>query len=429
MLTRHDEAMVGRTQGPPLADPSAGRRSVRSLWAAAVLGGLAQSLAGTAGALLARKLGGSDAVAGLPQAMLVVGSVVSALGLSALTRRRGRGVALSTGAVVAVAGCIAVVVAALSSSVVGVLLGSLLLGSGSTTVMLGRYAAAELGPEASRARALASVLAATAVGAVAGPNLLSPASAVAADLGMPELVGPYLVAAVGFTAAAVVLGAGLGTGRPLPAATSAHAGAAATGPAGSALGRQGTAGIAVLSLANLVMVSVMTMTPVQLHHHGVGLGTIGLVVSGHIAGMFVPSVLSGWLTERIGAGRVAGASGALLMIACPLAASGAASSTVLCAAMVLLGIGWNLGLVAGSVLLITDVPVLDRPRREGWGEVGMGAAAAGGGATSGVIVAASGYATLVTAAAAFAALLLPFAWHGVAGWSEPAPKPVGTSHR
>jgi hypothetical protein len=55
------------------------RRTLRALWTASVLGGLGQSLAGTAGVLLARQVGGSARVAGLPQACLVAGAAGSAL--------------------------------------------------------------------------------------------------------------------------------------------------------------------------------------------------------------------------------------------------------------------------------------------------------------------------------------------------------------
>ncbi|MDQ3738932.1 MAG: MFS transporter, partial [Actinomycetota bacterium] len=280
------------------------RRPVHALWTASVLGGLAQSLAGTAGALLARQLGNSDAVAGLPQALLVVGAAVSALGLSGLTRRRGRGVALSTGAIVAMIGCLVVLCAGLASSLPGVLLGSGLLGAGSTAVMLGRYAAADLGPETDRAKAMASVLVAITIGAVAGPNLLAPAGALASGLGIPALVGPYLVAAAAFAAAASVLAAGLGVERTHSVSPAASAQPAVRATVAPTLGRSETAGLMVLSVANLVMVSVMTMAPVHLNHIGVGLGAIGLVVSAHIAGMFAPSPLSGWLTDRFGAGPV-----------------------------------------------------------------------------------------------------------------------------
>jgi hypothetical protein len=104
------------------------------------------------------------------------------------------------------------------------------------------------------------------------------------------------------------------------------------------------------------------------------------------------------------------AAGPVLIIACVVAAQGAASTAMVVMAVVLLGIGWNLALVAGSLLLTAGVPALDRPRREGWGEVGMGAAAAGGGAVSGLVMINGGYPALAAGGAAVAALLLPWVW-------------------
>jgi MFS family permease len=165
----------------------------------------------------------------------------------------------------------------------------------------------------------------------------------------------------------------------------------------------------VLLLANLVMVSVMTMAPMQLVHNGNGLGVIGLVVSVHIAGMFAPSPVSAWLTNRLGSMVAAAAAAVLLVGACSLAAIATHSSGTLTIAMVLLGVGWNLSLIAGSTLLTDGVPAAERPRREGWGEVAMGVAAAGGGAGSGAMMSAGGYQLLAAAAAGVAVLVVPIA--------------------
>jgi MFS family permease len=388
---------------PQVTDERAVRLGIRVLWAASVLGGLGQSLSGTAGALLARKVGGSDAVAGLPQTFLVVGSAIAAITLSRLTLRRGRGVALCTGAGVAVCGCVTVTVGAVLANLALILLGTVLLGAGNTSVMLGRYAAADLAPEQSRAAAMGSVLVAITVGAVAGPNLLAPASDLADNIGLPALAGPYVVSALAFLAAAATLAAGLRT-TPAPAA-------APSGVTRVRLGRHGWVGLAVLSVANLVMVSVMMMAPVQMHHDGSGFVAIGLVVSLHIAGMFAPSPVSGWLTDRYGAAATAAGAGVTLIVASWLAAA-AGSSTVLAAALVLLGIGWNLGLLSGSALLSADVDPAERPRREGWGEVGMGIAAAGGGAAAGPVMAGGSYQLLAASGAVVAGFVLPLAWRG-----------------
>jgi predicted MFS family arabinose efflux permease len=122
--------------------------------------------------------------------------------------------------------------------------------------------------------------------------------------------------------------------------------------------------------------------------------------------MFAPSQLSGRLTERCGAFATARLSGVLLVGACALAALPAGSALLLDLGLVLVGVGWNFGLMAGSSLLTSEVPSSARPRREGIGEVATGAAAAIGGVGSGVLSAAGGYSALALAALVVAVPLL-----------------------
>jgi MFS family permease len=376
-----------------------GLRPLRWLWAAALLGGAGQSLSGSAGALLAERIGGGPLAAGLPQTVLVIGAATAALGLSRLTKRIGRGPALAIGAGTAAVGGLVVVVAAQAMSLAFVLAGNLLLGAGTTTVMLARYAAADLVPAGRRARAMGSVLTATTIGAVAGPNLLSATSAFGTDLGLPPLTGPYLVATGVFGAAITVLALGLpGTSMP----TDARHAAAPT------WSRRNLAGLGILGAANLVMVAVMTMAPVHMHDMGTGLTMIGLVISGHIAGMFLPSPVSGWLTDRFGPQLTAILASATLLTACVWAAV-APGAAMLAGSMVLLGVGWNLGLLSGSALLTADVPARYRPDREGWGETGMGIAASCGGFGSGMVLTDGSYSMLAVAGAVIAIMLLPAA--------------------
>ncbi|TQM38853.1 MFS transporter [Pseudonocardia cypriaca] len=379
-----------------------------TLWIVSLLGGLAQSLGGAAAALLARDLSGSDVVAGLPQAVLVIGSAVAALGMSALSRRYGRPRALAAGLAVATGGSLVV----LAGDLLGLLTGTLLFGAGNAAVMLGRYAAADGAPEGSRARAMATVLVATTVGAVAGPNLLVPADALGRSLGMPGLNGAYVVAALCFAVAACLL-------LRLPARPPVLE----PDPRGAAPGGTAVRGLVVLALTNLVMVGVMNMAPVHLHHLGVGLGAIGLVVSLHIAGMFAPSPLSGWLADRWGPAPTTALAGGVLAMAALLAAVTADVPLVLGVALVLLGVGWNLGLVAGSTLLTAGVPAAERPRREGWGEVAMGVTAGGGGAASGAVMSGGGYGLLAAAGAAVAALVVAAAWQARVSGSRSAVRP------
>ncbi|GAB4005312.1 hypothetical protein GCM10029992_52840 [Glycomyces albus] len=269
---------------------------MRAVRLAAAVGGLAQSLTGAAGALLAHQISGSEATAGLPQTALVAGAAVSAAAASRLAVSFGRRRVMTAGALAAVIGSALVAAGAAATALAPILAGFAMLGSGTAVVMLCRYAAAELVPERDRAGAMASVLVATTVGAVAGPNLLAPAGAAAEALGLAALIGPFAFGAVGFALTALVLRVGMSDApRPEPDRDTIRTGSAPIPSAVPAL--------SVLMLSNLVMVAVMTMAPVRMGHFHASLAVIGLVVSLHIAGMFAPRRSApGWSTGSARAG-------------------------------------------------------------------------------------------------------------------------------
>ena len=152
------------------------------------------------------------------------------------------------------------------------------------------------------------------------------------------------------------------------------------------------------------MVTVMAISPVHLVANGHDLGLVGIVVGIHVAGMFVPSPISGWAADRVVPTSVAG-GGFLLIVA-----SGAAGLLVdtgsafwMTVVLAMLGVGWNLGVVGGSTLLASSVPAALRPHVEGVGEVSMGLAAGTGASIAGLIVALGGFWALSLAGTAVAA--------------------------
>jgi MFS family permease len=392
------------------------RRTLRVLVAAQVLSGLGGSGA-AAGALLALDITGSDALASLPLALLVVGSASTVIPISALSRRTGRRTGLATALAIATVGAVGVVVAGQLDSFALLLAASLLFGAGNTAVMLARYAAVDLSTPDERGRAIGRVVFATTFGAVAGPNLLEPAGSVATSLGLPELTGLFLTSIAAFALAGLVLTVFL---RPDPLKVAAgfeeapgpleeRAAAAPPVPLRELLSPSAAVtGLTTVVVANFVMVAVMAMAPVHMQHHGHGLQFVGLVISLHIAGMFAPSPVTGWLTDRIGPLAVAGGGAALLIVAGVLSAASGAEASTFALGLALLGVGWNASLIAGSALLASAVPVVQRPRVEGAGELSMGVAAASATAIAGPVVGIAGYAALAAAGAVAAATLAPF---------------------
>jgi MFS family permease len=161
-------------------------------------------------------------------------------------------------------------------------------------------------------------------------------------------------------------------------------------------------------LAQLVMVAVMTMTPVHMRDHGHDVGDAGLVISIHIAAMFLPSPLTGQLVDRIGRRPVLAAGGVTLLAAGLIAAVAPPESMgLLAVALGLLGLGWNFGLVGGTALVTDAVPLAERARTQGTVDLAVALSGATGGMASGLVVASASYAALSLTGGLLALALIP----------------------
>ncbi|MEU3274449.1 MFS transporter [Saccharomonospora sp. NPDC006951] len=384
------------------------------LVAAQILSGAGLAAGITVGALLAQDMLGGAGLAGLPSTLFTIGSAAAAVIVGRVSDRLGRRAGLSAGYLTGAAGGVGVVIAATAGNVPLLFLSFFVYGAGTATNLQARYAGADLASPRHRGRAVSTVLVATTVGAVAGPNLVTVTGELAGAMGIPRLTGPFLLATLAYSAAAVVLWLML---RPDPL-TTARAIAAAPAP-GSAEQETEAAedagsraqlmlGAGVMVLTQLIMVAIMTMTPIHMQHHGHGVGAAGLVIAVHVAGMYLPSPLSGLLVDRFGRPAVAAASGVTLLAAGLLAALAPPHSVWLLAlALALLGLGWNFGLVSGTAIITDTVPLATRARTQGTVDVAIALAGAGGGMASGLVVAASGYPTLAIIGGVLALAVIP----------------------
>ncbi|GGX33773.1 MFS transporter [Streptomyces noursei] len=394
---------------------AAPRRPLAVLVFSQVLSGAGLAAGITVGALLAEDMLGSTGLAGVPSALFTAGSALGAVAIGRLSQRWGRRPGLVLGYGAGVLGSLGVVAAAALNSALLLFPSLLVYGAGTATNLMARYAGAELAPPDRRGRAVSTVLFATTLGAVAGPNLVTVTGDLALAWGVPRLAGPFLLAAAAFGAAAAVLACLL---RPEPPSPERRAGgpsddraASPTGPGPTAGRRRGlAAGTAVMLLTQLVMIALMTMTPVHLRAHGHGTETAGLVIALHVGAMFLPSPLTGRWVDRAGPHRVAVASGVTLLAAGLLAALAPPHSVPgLTVALVLLGLGWNFGLVSGTALVTEALPPARRAASQGLVDVGIALAGATGGMASGPLLATSGFPVLALVCGVLAAAVVPVA--------------------
>ncbi|MER6577403.1 MFS transporter [Nonomuraea sp. NPDC001023] len=397
------------------------RRSLTVLVIAQVLSGLGLAAGVTVGALLAQDMLGSTGLAGLPSAVGTAGSALAAVAVGRLSQARGRRPGLALGYLAGAVGSGGVIVAAVAGHPVLLFLSLFLYGAGTATNLQARYAGADLAAPARRAGAVSTVLVATTLGGVAGPNLAAPTGGLAAVLGIPYLAGPFLLAGAAYALAALVLAVWL---RPDPLllarALEADPTADPTGAPDDAAGRPRAdaarrrpgvpAGVLVMVLTQAVMVAIMTMTPVHMHDSGSGAAASGLVIAIHIGAMYLPSPLTGRLVDRHGPLAVAAASGLVLLAAGALAALAPDDSVAAyAAALALLGLGWNLGLVTGTAIITDAVPPATRARTQGWVDVSIAIAGAAGGMASGLVVEVAGYPLLAVGGGVLALAIVPVA--------------------
>lgn len=397
-----------------LSPAAAQKRALTVLVCAQILSGAGLAAGITVGAILAEDILGTTALAGVPTALFAAGSALAAVLIGRLSQRSGRRPGLASGYLVGALGALGTVAAAAAGNAPALFAALFVYGAGSATNLQARYAGADLAEPHRRASAISTVLVATTLGAVAGPNLVEPTGAVAEALGLPRLTGPFLLAAFAYAAAALVLAVWLRP-DPLVLARELASEAAAGVPDGSAADvvtgsssstvspapaaahdRSGVRlGAAVMVTTQIIMAAVMTMTPVHMKHHGHGLGATGLVIGLHIAAMYLPAPLSGRLVDRLGSRAVARLAALTLVAAALTAAFAPPTSLPLVAlALVLLGLGWSLGLVSGTTALTNAVPLERRAQVQGSVDVLVAIGGAGAGMASGLVMSTWSFGTL-----------------------------------
>jgi MFS family permease len=414
------------TSASTLAEPPEQRRTLTVLLLAQILSGAGLAAGITVGALLAEQMLGSSRFSGLAIVFFTIGSAAAAVGVGRVSQSLGRRAGLSAGYLTGALGSLGVVVAANLGNVVLLFASMLVYGAGVATNLQARYAGADLAAPTRRGRAVSIVLVATAVGAIIGPNLANVTGSLAAEVGVPPLAGPFMLAGAAYAAAGLVLWILLRPdplllARSIAAARSSQGGDATTGSSASTTASASkleprrwswavASGAGIMIITQLIMVAIMTMTPIHIEHHGHGVGITGVVIAAHVAGMFLPSPFSGWLVDRFGYLAIAAAAGVTLVAAGLLAAWGPVDSVAtLLLALVLLGLGWNLGLVSGTTVVTDAVPLATRARTQGVVDLGIALAGAGGALSAGLIVTAASYGTLTLAGGLLALLIVPIA--------------------
>ncbi|NVJ59152.1 MAG: MFS transporter [Gammaproteobacteria bacterium] len=313
-------------------------------------------LSGTSMLVLIAGIIGSDIapnteLATLPIALSIVGVACATVPTSLLMARFGRKKVFLTFAVIAILSALLAAYAIAIQHFYIFCLAALCIGFSTAAVQQYRFAAIELVPSEAIPKTASTILLGGIAAAVIGPEL----TLLGRDLLSIEYLGSFMLLALVYCGGFALLTQSKDAVVELPE----HQEAARRK---RTLLTQPNLLVAITAAAigYGVMSFLMTATPLSMHnHYGHSLADTKWVIQSHVAAMYLPSLISGLLIERLGHFRMMG-MGILSYIAVLLVAYSSQDFWSFWVALVLLGVGWNFLFVAGTSLLATTYRANER---------------------------------------------------------------------
>ena len=322
-------------------------------------GPIAVTLGGLSGIYL---LGADKSLATLPVSGYTLGVALGAIPAALLMRAVGRRLGFIGGSAVSMAAGLTAGLAIVVGSFSLFFLGMMLIGFAAAFAQQYRFAAADVGSPAVRAKAISWVMFGGVASAIIGPqtvifgrDLLKPIPFAGAFFGITllALVAMVVLSFLGGSARYAPPAAGpAGGGRPL-----------------AEIARQPRFIVAVLcGMGSYAMMSlVMTAAPLAMVACGLGETNAALGIQWHVLGMFVPSFFTGRLIARFGVETII-AIGMVILAICGGVALAGIDLGNFWISLILLGIGWNFGFIGATTMLTGTYRAEERGKVQGFND-------------------------------------------------------------
>ena len=326
-------------------DDRRAKRNVTVLVAAQAILGAQMPMIFVIGGLAGGMLSPNPCLATLPISFIVFGSMITAPWLSPLMQRNGRRFGFFLGAAAGAVGAMISAYGLYIGSFYLLLLGSLLTGIYMSAQGFYRFAATDTASDAFRPKAISYVMAGGLISAIIGPQL----NKLVQDAFVVPFLGTYLT-----VAALNLFGMLLFLGLDLPKGTKGQLIAADAPKARSRreLLRDPRIMVAVICgmVAYSLMNLVMTSTPLAVVGCGFTKNNANDIVSAHVLAMFIPSFFTGHLIARFGVEKII-ATGLVILMGAGIVALSGVEIINFFGALILLGVGWNLGFIGATTML------------------------------------------------------------------------------
>ncbi len=326
-------------------DDRRAKRNVTVLVAAQAILGAQMPMIFVIGGLAGGMLSLNPCLATLPISFIVFGSMITAPWLSPLMQRNGRRFGFFLGAAAGAVGAMISAYGLYIGSFYLLLLGSLLTGIYMSAQGFYRFAATDTASDAFRPKAISYVMAGGLISAIIGPQL----NKLVQDAFVVPFLGTYLT-----VAALNLFGMLLFLGLDLPKGTKGQLIAADAPKARSRRELLRDPRIMVAVICGMVAYSLMniviTSTPLAVVGCGFTKNNANDIVSAHVLAMFIPSFFTGHLIARFGVEKII-ATGLVILMGAGIVALSGVEIINFFGALILLGVGWNLGFIGATTML------------------------------------------------------------------------------
>lgn len=295
------------------------------------------------GGIIGAELAPSPSLTSLPVALLVVGVAIFVVPASLIMRKIGRKRGFLLAAILGTGGALLGTFALANDNFILFCFSTMLLGMNNAFVQQYRFAAVESVSKAFAGRAVSWVLLGGIMSAFIGPEIAKQTLGI---ISSNIYGGAFLVLAGLYLLSFFLLlflenirsqtSEIVGTGRPL-----------------GEIMKQKNFLIAIMAgaISYGSMTFIMTATPIHMNGvGGFGLDHTAFIIQSHVIAMFLPSLFSGILIEKLGLFRVM-LSGAVLLLLSTFVGISSIELNQFWIALVLLGLGWNFLFVGATVLL------------------------------------------------------------------------------
>ena len=342
----------------------------------------------TLGGIIGSTMTDNRAFVTLPLSLMIVAGAATAVPATMLMRKIGRRYGFILASCFAALGMAIGILALQRSSFTLFCLATMMLGANTAFTLQYRYAAAESVSPEYVARAVSFVLLGPIGGAILGKEI--------AVRGQDWIAGTPYAGTMAALSVLFVVQALLLLMLREPAVHVDHESVQSDRPLG-AIVRQPVFLAAVFGgvVAYGVMTMIMTATPLSMHvNDGFSIEETGSIIRAHVLAMYLPSLVSGFLIERVGVTRLMIVGAACIFATSIIGLQGHALMHYWWA-LVLLGIGWNFLYVGGTTLLTYTYSMAERYRAQAVNEFLVFGVSASASLLAGTVMFYSGWTTLM----------------------------------